>query len=59
MQVIIIIIMILKIYDLRIKCYFIQDKSFLSMLGDIRYNEWGQVVGAGAIEVDIDNDNIF
>ena len=28
-----------------------QDKSFLSMLGDIRYNEWGQVVGAGAVEV--------
>ena len=28
-----------------------QDKSFLSMLGDIRYNEWGQVTGAGAVEV--------
>ena len=27
------------------------------MLGDIRYNEWGQVVGAGALEVD--NDNLF
>ena len=31
--------------------FSIQDKSFLSMLGDIRYNEWGQVVGAGAVEV--------
>ena len=28
-----------------------QDKSFLSMLGNIRYNEWGKVVGAGAVEV--------
>ena len=52
------IIIILKSCDLRIKCfYFIQDKSFLSMLGDIRYNEWGQVVGAGAVEVD--NVNLF
>ena len=32
---------------------FMQDKSFLSMLGNIRYNEWGQVVGAGAVEVNI------
>ena len=23
------------------------------MLGNIRYNEWGQVVGAGAVEVNI------
>ena len=30
-----------------------QDKSFLSMLGDIRFNERGQVVGAGAVEVNI------
>ena len=27
------------------------------MLGDIRYNEWGQVVGAGAVEVN--NNDIF
>lgn len=37
------------IFDVNVS---LQDKSFLSMLGNIRYNEWGQVVGAGAVEVD-------